>query len=134
MVSALSDLPEQRIHGDCHLGNILLSEEKVTGIIDLDHLPIGPKIYDLAYLLANRAADDTEQMAAITAGVVTGYRTAGTLDPRELAAIVPAMFAIQLQLVGWVLGNPRFATNASAHLNGYFWINEHYDELHAAVR
>jgi len=134
MVEALSDLPEQRIHGDFHLGNILISNEKVTGLIDLDHLPIGPKIYDLAYLLANRAADETEQLPAITASVVGGYRSASTLNQHELAAVVPAMLAVQLQLVGWVLGNPRFAANARAHLNGYFWINEHYDELCAAVR
>lgn len=134
MIAALKDLPAQRIHGDCHLGNVLISNETVTGLIDLDHLPIGPTIYDLAYLLANRAADDTEQLPEITASLVSGYRTAGTLNWRETAAIVPAMLAVQLQLVGWVLGNRRFAANAGAHLNGYFWIDQHYDELCAATR
>lgn len=134
MIAALKDLSAQRIHGDCHLGNILISNETVTGLIDLDHLPIGPTIYDLAYLLANRAADDTEQLPEITASLVSGYRTAGTLNARETATIVPAMLAVQLQLVGWVLGNPRFAANAGAHLNGYFWIDKHYDELCAATR
>ncbi|HEU5318243.1 MAG TPA: phosphotransferase [Chloroflexota bacterium] len=45
--AALAELPEQYIHGDCHGGNILIAAGDVSRSIDLDHLPLGPRIYDL---------------------------------------------------------------------------------------
>ena len=44
---AFAGLPEQHIHGDSHMGNILLGDAGVVGVIDLDLLPVGPRIYDL---------------------------------------------------------------------------------------
>lgn len=55
MDAALANLPMQHIHGDCHGGNILVYEGDVSGFIDLDHLPRGPRIYDIGYLMADFA-------------------------------------------------------------------------------
>jgi len=55
MTAALADLPVQLIHGDCHGGNYLLYRGDVSGFVDLDHLPTGPRVYDIGYLLADMA-------------------------------------------------------------------------------
>ncbi|QNE17271.1 phosphotransferase [Kribbella qitaiheensis] len=55
--TVLRGLPIQLIHGDCNSGNVLLSEGQVSGFIDLDHLPVGQRIYDLAYYLVSRVRD-----------------------------------------------------------------------------
>ena len=51
IVQALSAAP-QRVHGDVHGGNLLTDGQKVTGIIDWDHLPLAPRGYDLGYFMA----------------------------------------------------------------------------------
>jgi Ser/Thr protein kinase RdoA (MazF antagonist) len=51
IVQALSAAP-QRVHGDVHGGNILTDGQKVTGIIDCDHLPLAPRGFDLGYNMA----------------------------------------------------------------------------------
>lgn len=52
--AAFAGLPVQPIHGDCHGSNVLLCNGEVSGFIELDHLPTGPRLYDLAYDLADR--------------------------------------------------------------------------------
>lgn len=133
MITTMTDLPVQRIHGDCHLGNILVCRGKVSGLIDLDHLPSGPRTYDLAYLLANRAADEVDGLPAAAAHLMRGYLERNTLEQQERAAMVPVMLAVELQLVGWILGHPRFVSNTETHLSAYHWIASHYDELVSAL-
>jgi Ser/Thr protein kinase RdoA (MazF antagonist) len=52
--AALAELPEQHIHGDCHGGNILIADGDVSGFIDLDHVPLAPRVYDLFHLPPDR--------------------------------------------------------------------------------
>jgi Ser/Thr protein kinase RdoA (MazF antagonist) len=54
MRQAYTNLPEQYIHGDCHTGNLLVQDGQVVGFLDLDHLSLGPRVYDLGYLLADQ--------------------------------------------------------------------------------
>lgn len=48
LYAAIVDLPTQRTHGDCNVGNLLVNDGAVTGYIDFDHLPTGPRIYTSA--------------------------------------------------------------------------------------
>jgi Ser/Thr protein kinase RdoA (MazF antagonist) len=90
---ALTALSEQPIHGDCHGGNIVLCAGEVSGFVDLDHLPTGPKIYDLGSLLADQVKwriDRPERLGEwlATAGyVISGYEQENTLSGREKEAI-----------------------------------------------
>ena len=51
MRETFNGLPTQRIHGDCHPGNVCVSHNKVTGYVDCDHFPVGPRIFDVCYYL-----------------------------------------------------------------------------------
>ncbi len=88
MTAALADLPPQLIHGDLTPENVLLRRpEAVSGFIDFDHLPLGPRIWDIAQYLSRRIrlrwrqgaqASDLSRLDHL-AGFLIGYHTTNPL-------------------------------------------------------
>lgn len=93
MCLALAGLPEQYIYGDCHGGNILVTAGDVSGFVDLDHLPLGARVYDLFYLKADRLKERIYEPEWLTnrlrllPHLVAGYERETILTPRERAAL-----------------------------------------------
>ncbi|HWA36968.1 MAG TPA: serine/threonine protein kinase [Burkholderiales bacterium] len=71
-----------RLHGDCHPGNILWTEEG-PHFVDLDDARMGPAVQDLWMLLSG----DREAMALQLHHVLAGYEEFAELDRRELNLI-----------------------------------------------
>ena len=73
-----------RLHGDCHLGNVLW---KATGphFVDLDDAVMGPATQDLWMLLSGDRAAMNRQLA----DVLEGYRSFMDFDAGELRLIEP---------------------------------------------
>ncbi|UCH53787.1 MAG: serine/threonine protein kinase [Pseudomonadota bacterium] len=71
-----------RLHGDCHLGNILWGREGPY-FVDFDDCMMGPAVQDLWMLLAGERADREQQVSAL----LSGYTEFMDFDPRELALI-----------------------------------------------
>lgn len=71
-----------RLHGDCHLGNVLWGELGPS-FVDLDDCRTGPAIQDLWMLLSG----DLDERRAQVADLVSGYRTFHDLDARELGLV-----------------------------------------------
>lgn len=105
---AVVGLPTQRVtHGDCNLGNLLVHDGEVTGFIDLDHLPSGPRIRDLSYYLTSRLSahldhGEPEAMTAMLPHYLEGFRQACPVTDREFAAVVPLMLAVAIGGADWV--------------------------------
>ncbi len=72
-------LPELRIHGDCHLGNVLWTDDG-PHFVDLDDCMSGPAIQDLWMLLSGSRQEMSEQLAQI----LRGYCRFCDFDPAEL--------------------------------------------------
>jgi Ser/Thr protein kinase RdoA (MazF antagonist) len=68
-----------RLHGDCHVGNILWTEAG-PHFVDLDDAVNGPPLQDLWMLLSGDRAARTAQLAE----VLEGYETFRPFAPREL--------------------------------------------------
>ena len=68
-----------RLHGDCHPGNVLWTEEG-PHFVDLDDSRMGPAIQDLWMLLSGERADMSRQLAEVLAG----YEDFFEFEPREL--------------------------------------------------
>jgi len=135
LYSAVVDLPMQRIHGDCNVGNLLVHNGTVTGYIDLDHLPTGPRIYDLGNYLVTRLNSHVDHgtpdaMMAVLGHYVAGYHATYPLTERELAAVVPVMLTIALALADWHLHGP--VPNLAAYQRDQRliqWLTPRYDAL-----
>ena len=76
------DVEAIRLHGDCHQGNILWTEEG-PHFVDLDDARMGPAVQDLWMLLSGDRAAMTPQLRA----VLDGYEQFAKLDQRELNLI-----------------------------------------------
>jgi Ser/Thr protein kinase RdoA (MazF antagonist) len=79
---AAGDVRVLRLHGDCHLGNVLWT---ATGphFVDLDDAVNGPAMQDLWMLLSGDRGSRTRQLDAVLAG----YRAFADLDARELPLV-----------------------------------------------
>lgn len=107
LAAAVADLPVTRLHGDCHGGNLLADSEGLYGVIDIDHLPVGPRVCDLASYAADllRNRDSLRgRVVAIIAAVIAGYHRHTALTAREVLAIVPAMITYELGMIHWFIG------------------------------
>ncbi|MBE1612610.1 phosphotransferase enzyme family protein [Actinopolymorpha pittospori] len=137
--AALTDLPTQLTHGDCNAGNVLVHNGQVTGYIDLDHLPYGPRVRDLSYYLASRLLDhiidgDAHAMAAVLRHYVAGYHSIHPLTERELAAVVPLLLTASVGSAGWCLhGWVPNPTGYQGNLRTVEWVVQRYDALVSAA-
>ena len=71
-----------RLHGDCHLGNILYTDEG-PHFVDFDDCRMGPAIQDLWMLLSGTRDEMTVQLR----DVLDGYEDFADFDVRELHLI-----------------------------------------------
>ncbi|HEV8110988.1 MAG TPA: serine/threonine protein kinase [Burkholderiales bacterium] len=79
-----------RLHGDCHPGNILWTEDG-PHFVDLDDARMGPAMQDLWMLLSGDRASMSQQLHH----VLTGYEDFAELDRRELH-LVEALRTLRL--------------------------------------
>src|SRR6266566_6362812 len=68
-----------RLHGDCHAGNVLWTDDG-PHFVDFDDCRTGPAIQDLWMLLSGDRTSMTRQLA----DVLAGYEDFHDFDPREL--------------------------------------------------
>jgi Ser/Thr protein kinase RdoA (MazF antagonist) len=95
-----------RLHGDCHLGNILWTQAG-PHFVDFDDCRMGAAVQDLWMLLSG----EREAMALQLGHVLAGYEDFRALDPRELH-LVEALRTLRLiHYSAWLArrwGDPAF--------------------------
>jgi Ser/Thr protein kinase RdoA (MazF antagonist) len=131
IVQALSAAP-QRIHGDVHGGNILTDGQQVTGIIDIDHLPLAPRGYDLGYYAAFAVrwwleAGQPERSLDETRHLLGGYHAVSPLTGQESNDLPALALAAALGLINHFLTERDLAEESwrgAAH-----WIGDNFDAL-----
>jgi len=89
-----------RLHGDCHVGNVLWTEDEERGphFVDFDDARMGPAVQDLWMLLSGERADQVRQLA----DVLAGYEDFFEFDARQLH-LVEALRTLRLiHYAGWL--------------------------------
>ncbi|MBW7924584.1 MAG: serine/threonine protein kinase [Burkholderiaceae bacterium] len=87
----------RRLHGDCHAGNILWTDDG-PHFVDFDDARNGPAVQDLWMLLSGDRASMTRQLS----DVLAGYGDFAELDRRELALIEPLRTLRLLHYSAWI--------------------------------
>jgi 4-aminobutyrate aminotransferase-like enzyme/aminoglycoside phosphotransferase (APT) family kinase protein len=88
VVPRLAELPHSYIHGDANDENVLVSGDRVTGLIDFGDSLWNPTVCELAIALAYAMLDEPDPLAR-GAEVVAAYHAERPLDLEELNALVP---------------------------------------------
>jgi Ser/Thr protein kinase RdoA (MazF antagonist) len=86
-----------RLHGDCHMGNVLWADDG-PHFVDLDDAVNGPATQDLWMLLSGDRASMTRQLSA----VLEGYESFMDFDWRELRLIEPLRTLRMIHHSAWI--------------------------------
>lgn len=104
-VEALADLyaeglegvPFGRLHGDCHLGNLLHGREGWF-FLDFDDFVVGPAVHDVWVLAPGRDAEGRRQREQL----LEGYRQFCDFDPAWMRLVEPLRAARFLKITSWI--------------------------------
>jgi Ser/Thr protein kinase RdoA (MazF antagonist) len=100
-------LPQLRLHGDCHPGNLLWRENEGPHFVDLDDACTGPAVQDLWMLVSG----DAEAMAAQMRHLLAGYRAFMLFDDAELGLVEALRTLRMIHHSAWIAerwGDPAF--------------------------
>lgn len=95
--SSAGNFTTQRIHGDCHRGNILWTDDG-PHFVDLDDCCTGPAVQDLWMLLAGDRNEMTGQMCDL----LEGYNEFAEFDLRELHLIEALRSLRMMYYAAWL--------------------------------
>ena len=108
-----------RLHGDCHLGNVLWRESGVH-VVDLDDAMQGPAVQDLWMLVSG----DRSTMAQQLGQLIEGYEQFCDFDDRERALIEPLRTLRMVRHSAWLAErwtDPTFPLNFSFFGTAAYW-------------
>jgi Ser/Thr protein kinase RdoA (MazF antagonist) len=89
--------PPIRLHGDCHLGNLLWAEGNPI-FLDFDDMLNGPPVQDLFLVTPGRDRDITEERAALLAG----YEEMRSFDRHSLRLVEPLRALRMIRYAAWI--------------------------------
>jgi Ser/Thr protein kinase RdoA (MazF antagonist) len=113
----------QRIHGDCHRGNILDRPGEGLLLIDFDDMMRGPPVQDLWLLLPDRARSSRRELEL----VLEGYEAFHPFEHSTLRLIEPLRLMRLLYYLAWSArqrGDLRFRESNPNWGSEAFWIKE----------
>jgi Ser/Thr protein kinase RdoA (MazF antagonist) len=85
----------QRVHGDCHLGNLLKGSNENWFFVDFDDMVVAPPIQDLWLLLPSRERQKLEVL-------LEGYEEIRDFDRESFRLIEPLRALRFIHYTGWV--------------------------------
>lgn len=134
--SASAALPEQLIHRDFHLYNLLFTDGRPTGYLDFDMLMRGPRLFDVCYCSIETLAKRFDEVGfpeywfRILGAILKGYMDHVPLTDLERRGVVSLMMEIQLLLMHYFRADPIPGKNAERVL---CWLDERRHLIQSVV-
>lgn len=113
----------QRIHGDCHAGNILDRDKEGLLLIDFDDMVTGPAVHDLWLLLPGYYRDCTKEMELM----IEGYNQFSFFNRNELRLVEGLRAMRMIYFTSWCatqIDDYRFQLNFPDWGTMGFWEKE----------
>lgn len=115
-----------RVHGDCHVGNILWRDERAH-FVDFDDSRMAPAVQDIWMLLSG----DRQQQQVQLLDVLEGYEQFMDFDPGELKWIEPLRTLRMIHHTYWIAS--RWSDPAFPKAFAWFaeprWLEQHLIDL-----
>lgn len=99
--AAAGPVRAQRVHGDCHPGNLLWNDEGAEPgphFVDFDDSAMAPAVQDLWMLLSG----DRLEMSAQLRDVLAGYELFAPFDRRQLLLVEPLRTLRLIHYAAWI--------------------------------
>jgi Ser/Thr protein kinase RdoA (MazF antagonist) len=116
---AVAPITTLRLHGDCHLGNVLW-RDGAPHMVDLDDAMQGPAVQDLWMLVSGDHATMAQQLNII----LDGYEQFSEFDDRERSLIEPLRTLRMLRHSAWLAArwsDPTFPLNFPFFGSAAYW-------------
>lgn len=116
---AVQPLATLRLHGDCHIGNVLW-RDGLPNVVDLDDAMQGPAVQDLWMLVSGDATSMAQQLNTLLAG----YEDFSEFDDRERRLIEPLRTLRMLRHAAWLAerwSDPTFPLNFPFFGSAAYW-------------
>jgi len=116
----------QRLHGDCHLSNILWRDD-LAHFVDFDDCIMGPAVQDIWLMLSGDAPQQSGQLIEL----IEGYEEFCEFDPRELNLIEALRTLRMMHYAAWLARrwtDPAFPMHFPWFNTERYW-SEHILEL-----
>jgi Ser/Thr protein kinase RdoA (MazF antagonist) len=110
----------QRIHGDCHWGNLLFNEQDGFLFIDFDDMVSGPVVQDLWLIMPGRDAEALERRQIF----LDAYRDWNDFPESQLKLIEPLRGLRYLHFDSWIARrweDPAFKQAFPYFLDEHYW-------------
>ena len=111
--------PAQRIHGDCHLGNVLWRDD-VPHFVDFDDTLTGPVVQDLWMLLSGEYEERSKQLRTL----VEAYETFHRFDASQVRLIEALRTLRMMNHAAWIgkrWNDPAFPPAFPWFNGGRYW-------------
>jgi Ser/Thr protein kinase RdoA (MazF antagonist) len=121
-----ANMPHQRIHGDCHRGNIIDRPDRGLVLIDFDDMMMGPPIQDLWLILPGHLSESRRELSVL----LEGYARFARFDTRTLGLVEPLRFMRMIYFLAWRARQRNdfwFQRSFPDWGNEAFWIKENED-------
>jgi Ser/Thr protein kinase RdoA (MazF antagonist) len=135
--SPLANLPEQLIHRDFHLYNLLFCDGRPSGYLDFDMLMRGPRLFDVCYCSIETLAKRFDEPAfpdywfRILGAIIKGYVEFVPLTDLERKSVVGLMMDIELYFMHYFRADPIPGKNAERVL---YWLDERRHLIQSVVQ
>src|SRR5207245_4347603 len=116
------DLPMHRIHGDCHLGDLLWNADGPF-FVDFDDMVTGPPVQDVWMLVRGRDQEADRQRARI----VDGYAEMRAFDRGQLGLVEPLRALRIVRYSAWIASHwqdPAFPRAFPEFPSFAYWVRE----------
>jgi Ser/Thr protein kinase RdoA (MazF antagonist) len=116
---AAAPLATLRLHGDCHLGNVLW-RDGAPHVVDLDDAMQGPAVQDLWMLVSGDHTTKAQQLNTL----LEGYEQFCDFDDRERVLIEPLRTLRMVRHSAWLAerwGDPTFPLNFPYFGTSAYW-------------
>lgn len=124
---SLAPVSSIRLHGDCHVGNLLWRDNSLT-FVDLDDCRSGPAVQDLWMMLSG---DRQQQMMQLDT-LIDGYDEFASFDSKELQFIEPLRAWRIIQYMAWLA--KRWADPAFPRSFGWFAEEGYWEQQVLALK
>ncbi len=121
-----------RVHGDCHMGNILNRESEGLMLIDFDDMVMGPPVQDIWLILPGNSASSKNEIKML----LKGYRQFREFNNVELKLIESLRIMRMVYFLAWCAkqkNDYKFKHNFPEWGTDSYWrkeINELHTQLH----
>ena len=117
----MQDLKLQRVHGDCHHGNIVLNNE-MPFLIDFDDMCTGPRVQDIWMIVPGRDEESIRQRNLL----IHAYEMMTDFDRNELRAIEALRSLRIIHFSAWI--SLRFQDMAFKRAFSYFGTTQYWEK------